>query len=361
MNEKIKILYVDDEEQNLVSFRANFRKTYDVFTAISAEVAFELLKEHNIPIVISDQRMPKMSGVEFLEKVFLIYPDSIRLLITGQSDIETVIEAINRGQVSKYIQKPWDWDKLSMAIDHCVTIYTSRIELKLKNDELTKANDELNKFVYSVSHDLRSPLTSILGIINLVKVSPELKVAEEHIKMIEGRVLKLDSFIKNIINYYKNARLENFLDKVDLNMLMSEVLDDFKELTKGIQINLKFEIKSDFIGDLFRLRVVLENLISNAIKYQKSSSDFKKIDIYITVDSENLHISISDNGVGIDEKYLQDIFKLFFRIGESYQVEGNGIGLYLVNEAVVKMGGKIDVESILSKETSFKVVIPNKH
>jgi signal transduction histidine kinase len=359
MSEKIKILYVDDEEQNLVSFRANFRKQYEIFTAIGAEEAIDLLSKNLIPIIISDQRMPHTTGVEFLEKTVKLYPDCIRLLITAQSDIEMVIEAINRGQISKYIQKPWDWDKLSIAIDNCVNLYTSRVELRLKNAELQKANDELNKFVYSVSHDLRSPLTSILGVINLTKISPELKVAEDYFQMIEGRVLKLDDFIKKIIDYYKNARAETEKEEIDFDILVNNIWEIFKNQNPSIIFDLKIEKSAEYFGDSFRLKIIFENLISNAIKYQNPSSDIKKIDLFIKINSNNLYITVSDNGIGIDNQYLESVFNLFFRTEDALHVEGTGIGLYLVKEALNKIGGKIDVTSQTMKGSSFHIVIPN--
>ena len=359
-SEKIKILYVDDEEHNLVSFRANFRKQYDVYTAIHADEALELLKSTLIPIIISDQRMPHITGVEFLEQTVKLYPDCIRLLITGQADIEIVIEAINRGQVSKYIQKPWDWDKLSIAIDNCVTLYTSRIELKLKNEELQKANDELNKFVYSISHDLRSPLTSIMGVVNLTKLIPELKVAGSYFEMIEGRVLKLDGFIKKIIDYYKNSRSEEARDVIDFNELISSIWQTLKNQDVSINFELSCEQKVDFIGDLFRMEIILENLISNAIKYQNPSSITHDIKMTLDVNTVEAKIIVSDNGIGIEKKYMDSIFDMFFRTEDSLNTEGTGIGLYIVKEAVEKMAGKIHVTSVVMKGTTFEIIIPNK-
>lgn len=236
---KIKVLYVDDEENNLVAFRANFRKDYEVYTAISADEALALLEINTAQIIISDQRMPHVTGVTFLEKTLKLYPDCIRLLITGQSDIEIVIEAINRGQISKFLQKPWDWEKLAIAIDHCVTLYKSRIELRSKNEELEKTNEELNKFVYSISHDLRSPLTSILGIINLAKIKPELNVASSYFDMIEGRILKLDLFIKKILDYYKNARTEDVYKEIDFNNLITTIWENLKNQDDSIEFDLQ--------------------------------------------------------------------------------------------------------------------------
>ncbi|MES2761172.1 MAG: hybrid sensor histidine kinase/response regulator [Bacteroidota bacterium] len=358
--EKIKVLYVDDEEQNLIAFRANFRKEYEVYTSISAADALILLETTPVQVIISDQRMPGITGVEFLEKTVKLYPDSSRLLITGQSDIEVVIDAINRGQISKFIQKPWDWEKLSIAIDNCVTLYRSRLELKLKNQELQKINDELNKFVYSVSHDLRSPLTSILGVVNLTRLLPEMRVADPYFEMIEGRVIKLDNFIKKIIDYYKNARSEEVRDEIDFRSVVASIWETLKN--QNDSINFSFSCQQDvaFIGDLFRLQVIFENLISNAIKYQNPSVDRKKIEIAVNVDDSNAKIVLSDNGIGINQKYLDNIFHLFFRTEDSLNTEGTGIGLYIVKEAVEKMGGTIIVSSAVMKGTSFEIIIPNK-
>lgn len=361
MTDKIKVLYVDDEENNLVAFRANFRKIYDVYTSNSAKSALELLKKTPVQIIISDQRMPDITGVEFLEQTIDLYPESIRLLITGQADIEVVIEAINRGQVSKYIQKPWDWDKLSGAIDHCVTLYTSRVELKDKNKELEKINDELNKFVYSVSHDLRSPLTSIMGIINLTKLMPELSVANSYFDMIQGRVLKLDSLIRKIIDYYKNARSENVTDNIVFESLFSSVWETIKPQNQSI--NFKLDVKQDviFMGDYYRLEIVFENLISNALKYQLPENKDQQIEVKAVVDDKFARITVSDNGIGIKPEYLENVFKLFFRAENSINTEGTGIGLYIVKEAIEKMKGEINIKSTYMSGTTFEIIIPNKH
>lgn len=361
MTDRIKVLYVDDEENNLVSFRANFRKSYDVYTANSATNAFGILKETPIQIIISDQRMPDITGVEFLEQTVNLYPESIRLLITGQADIEVVIEAINRGQVSKYIQKPWDWDKLSIAIDNCVTLYTSRLELKYKNEELEKINEELNKFVYSVSHDLRSPLTSIMGIINLTKLVPELRAADSYFEMIEGRVLKLDDLIKKIIDYYKNARSEEVYDQIEFESLLTSVWDILRNQTNTIDFKLNIKQEAIFIGDFYRLEVVFENLISNAIKYQMPGNPNQYIEVNAAIDEKFARITISDNGIGVKPEYVESIFKLFFRAEDSLNIEGTGIGLYIVKEAVEKMKGEISIKSTYKSGTTFEIIIPNKH
>lgn len=358
--EKIKVLYVDDEEQNLISFRANFRKEYEVYTAISAEDALTLLSDVQIPIIISDQRMPNTTGVEFLEKTLKLYPDCIRLLITGYSDIENVIEAINRGQISKYIQKPWDWEKLAIAIDNCVTLYTSRLELKSKNEQLKKANDELQQFVYSISHDLRSPLTSILGVINLTKSIGELRIADPYFELIEGRVLKLDEFIKNILDYYRNSKTEIVNENIQFQPLILSIWDTLRSYDNKINFELLCHQQIPFIGDNFRMNTILDNLISNAIKFQNPSNTNQLIKIIIHVNEIDTRIVITDNGIGINDKYINHIFDMFYRAEESLNTEGTGIGLYIVKEAVEKMKGTISVKSIITNGTIFEIIIPNK-
>ncbi|MEO8151096.1 MAG: hybrid sensor histidine kinase/response regulator [Bacteroidia bacterium] len=356
----IKVLYVDDEENNLISFRAYFRKDYEVYTASSAAEALRLLDSIDMQIIVSDQRMPHITGIEFLERTIVKHPDSIRLLITGQADIDTVIAAINQGQISKYLQKPWDWEKFRLTMENCVDLYNNRVALRLKNEELIKTNDELNRFVYSASHDLRSPLMSVLGVVQLAKMEDEMKVAEEYFDIIETSVLKLDKYIKNIIDYYQNSRSDEMIDKVNFEALANDVIDSLKNQDKAVSFETDIIQEEEFIGDEFRLRVIISNLISNAIKYQNPQNGDPKVTVKIRSGIKSAIISISDNGIGILQEHLESIFKMFFRTPNTASKQGTGIGLFIVKEALEKIGGTINVNSTLFVGTTFEITVPNK-
>ena len=361
MTDKTSILYVDDEENNLNSFRAHFRKQYEVYTAISAAEAFNLLEKHEIHIIISDQRMPQTTGVEFLEKTIEKYPESMRLLITAYSDLDVVIQAINQGQINKFIQKPWDWEKLALAIENCAIKYQSKIELKQKNEQLEKLNSELSKFVYSISHDIRSPLMSILGVVQLSKAIKKSKEVEHYFDIINTCVIRLDTFIINIIDYYKNSNAGERKDKIDFKDLALKVIDSLKNIDPNVVFESEVEQTGEFISDLFRLEVALKNLVSNAIKYQnQANKEAHRIQIKIKANEKEVCILIKDNGIGIAKAHVENIFKLFFRTGNLNNKEGSGIGLYIVKEAVEKIKGSISVESTPFEGTSFKIVIPNQ-
>ncbi len=126
----IGVLYIDDEINNLNSFKAAFRRDFDIFTAISAKEGRKILDSQEIGVIITDQRMPVMTGIEFLESILTIYPDTIRILLTGFSDINAVMDAINRGQVYKYMVKPWQNDELKMYIENALELYNLRKENK---------------------------------------------------------------------------------------------------------------------------------------------------------------------------------------------------------------------------------------
>jgi response regulator RpfG family c-di-GMP phosphodiesterase len=167
MKDDIQVLYIDDEEHNLFSFKASLRKDFKVFTATNAEEGLKMILEKEFHVVIADQRMPEMTGVEFFEKLLKINKEPIRILLTGYTDIASAIDAINKGEVYRFIDKPWNLDQIKNAILNAAEIYFTRRELKEKNDKLRKANSEMNKFVYSLSHDLRGPLMSISAVSKL--------------------------------------------------------------------------------------------------------------------------------------------------------------------------------------------------
>lgn len=140
---KIKILYVDDEENNLNSFKAAFRRDYEVTVAKSGYDAIDILKENKFDIIITDQRMPQMTGVEFLSSIISENPEPIRMLLTGYADIQAVIDAINKGQIYQYITKPWDEQQMRVIISNAYEIYSLRKENRELLKSLIRANEQL--------------------------------------------------------------------------------------------------------------------------------------------------------------------------------------------------------------------------
>lgn len=139
----INILYVDDEQNNLVSFKAVFRINYNIFTAISGEDAIKVLHENPINIIITDQRMPHMTGVEFLENILGEYPDPIRILLTGYADMNAVVDAVNKGKIFHYLTKPWNEEELDMTIIKAFEVYTQKMEEREMNKTLSVSNEQL--------------------------------------------------------------------------------------------------------------------------------------------------------------------------------------------------------------------------
>ncbi|NEU09070.1 response regulator [Flavihumibacter sp. R14] len=142
-DKKINLLYVDDEENNLMSFKATFRLKYNVMIAISAAEAMKVLEKKPVEIIITDQRMPNMTGIEFLEKVLEKYPDPMRILLTGYADMNAVIDAVNKGKIYHYLSKPWNEELLDETIQRAYDAYTKDQEIKTMNGKLATSNDQL--------------------------------------------------------------------------------------------------------------------------------------------------------------------------------------------------------------------------
>lgn len=142
-DQKITVLYVDDEENNLISFKATFRLKYNVLIALSGDEAMNTLENKHVDVIITDQRMPNMTGVEFLEKVLEKKPEPMRILLTGYADMNAVVDAVNKGKIFHYLAKPWNEEELSMSIERAYEVYKERQEIKDMNDKLVVSNDQL--------------------------------------------------------------------------------------------------------------------------------------------------------------------------------------------------------------------------
>jgi signal transduction histidine kinase len=316
-----------------------------------------VLNTENIHVIIADQRMPHSTGVEFFNIVRTAFPKPIRILLTGYTDAEAIVDAINKGEIYRYIKKPWDELELQTAIQNAYEIYATRDRLSVKVAELEKTNDELNRFIYSTSHDLRSPLASVMGILNLANMENSVDDPNGYLQMIEICVNKMDTFIQKIIEYYKSIRVEEEYDRINFQDLLNESVKLFRMQKPDIEYIIDIEQPVDFINDAFRMSVIIDNLISNAVKYQKPQEPNPRIEISVKTDREKAYIKIEDNGIGILDQHLNNIFKMFFRSTNS--VNGLGIGLYIVKEALNRIGGDISVQSHYGYGTSFHLEIPN--
>lgn len=360
MSEKIGILYLDDEEQNLLSFQALFRRDYKVFTTTSAQEAINILSNNPIQIIFSDQKMPEVSGVEFFETILHDFPNAVRILLTGYADIEAVIDAINKGQVYRYVTKPWEANDLRICVDNAMEKFRKDQELISKNRELEKANSELEKFVYSASHDLRAPLVSIKGLVNVARMEELEPKAMVYLDMIERSTNKLNDFVSNIINYYQNNQTDELLEEINFNSLADEIIARYEHYEGSENITFRKDITqtAPFKSDGHRIRMIMNNLVSNAIKF----SDLKKpqafIDIQVSQNKDKALIKIADNGIGISPDVLPGIFEMFYSTKDKNI--GSGIGLYIARQAVMKLNGNISASSEQSKGTRFTFEIPNK-
>lgn len=355
---KIRVLYIDDEANNLLAFQAGFRRYYEIYTAETVAEGMNILNDKDIQVIIADQRMPKTTGVEFFNIIRKAHPDPVRILLTGYSDLEAVIDAINKGEIFRYIKKPWDDLELTTCIQNAYEIYQTRKQLKTKIDELQKANDELNRFVYSTSHDLRSPLANILGILNLAKLQQPNPDSNDYFQMIESCVNKMDGFIHKTIEYYKGIRLENINEVIDFKKMFQDSIELCNMQNPQIVFEVDVEQPVEFTCDGFRLSLILNNLISNAVKYQRENEAHPKVKLTAIVTHTDATIHIEDNGVGIIEEHLNKIFQIFFRSTDFKN--GLGIGLYIVKEALTRIGGEIFVKSEFGKGTAFTLIVPNQ-
>lgn len=238
-------------------------------------------------------------------------------------------------------------------------VYVDITEQKKVEEELKVRNTELDNFVYKVSHDLRAPLSSILGLVHLASMPGNNDNPAEYLSLIGRKAEQLDHFIGDVLSHSKNLKMDLKFVKIDFQKIIDETWTNLN-YQKGAEL-MKREVvirAEEFYSDHWRISEILRNLISNAIKYRQLRHEAPSFHIAIRTDRNFAEILFSDNGIGIDAKNLTHIFDMFYRASD--QAEGSGIGLYIVKNAVDKLGGKISVESRYGYGTSFKIKLPNQ-
>ena len=219
------------------------------------------------------------------------------------------------------------------------------MEINTKNEELTKANAELDNFVYRVSHDLRSPLLSVKGLISLVSQLPlEPEKARQYLTMADKSINRLDETIREILEYSRNSRLNLRMEPFNIKRTVEAIFEDLRYLApEALRFTVTLQGPEDVTTDGYRINTVLRNLITNAVKYHSKESDTPMVAVNIMNMPDSLRITVSDNGQGIQPVHLPKVFEMFYRATNS--TSGTGLGLYICKEIVGRLGGKILLES----------------
>lgn len=235
----------------------------------------------------------------------------------------------------------------------------AKIELEQKNNHLEKLNSELDRFVYSTSHDLRAPLMSILGLIDLIEGQIEAGVLTKYLDLMKKSVKKLDDTIIGILEYSRNARLETRYERVEMQAMIDNIISGISFMDKALEIQFEVEINQShgFYSDKTRIHTLLNNLITNSVKYSKSKPEGSFVKVRFHSDNEKGILTVSDNGEGIEADKLEKVFQMFYR--SSVNATGSGLGLYICKEIVTKLGGEIKVTSEYQQGTTFTVELPN--
>ncbi|MBX2897572.1 MAG: HAMP domain-containing histidine kinase [Cyclobacteriaceae bacterium] len=234
----------------------------------------------------------------------------------------------------------------------------NELQIRNQNEQLLKVNSELDRFVYSASHDLRAPLSSIAGIINLTAKTDNPEELKMYLQMIQGRVGVLDKFITDIIQYSRNMRLELVRETISVEQLVNEVVDNlrFNDGVSRIEFKLNIPSGTKITTDPVRLRMVMNNLVSNAVRYHDKSKENQFIEIDFRSGNPHVEISVKDNGQGIRPEHIEKIFDMFYKTASS--TGGSGLGLYIAREAATRMGGSISVRSVYGKGSTFSLLLP---
>jgi signal transduction histidine kinase len=225
--------------------------------------------------------------------------------------------------------------------------------------ELQKANYELDNFVYHASHDLRAPLRSIMGLINVMRLEKTTSGKEHCLEMIEGSIKRLDNLVIDLLQISRGSRASNTMDDICMVSEVNNSITNFAHVEDSEDIRIITGIRQPvrFVSDLTRIRIVLNNIISNAIKYRKLNQGQSFIAVHVRVSTRRMEITVEDNGQGIPSSKLSSIFDMFVRATDNQQ--GSGLGLYIVKNVVEKLRGRISVESDEYIGSKFKIVLPN--
>ncbi|MBI1820518.1 MAG: response regulator [Nitrospirae bacterium] len=362
------ILFVDDEDLAVSSLKKYFEKEFTVFTATQGDEALDLIDRHpEIVLILTDQRMPKMTGIELLRKVMEKRPDIIRMLMTAFTDLKTLINAVNLGQVYQYVEKPYEPSQLKQYLKSGIEryflikerdgLYSEKVGTMQKMARMNRL-EAIGILAAGMAHEINNPLVAIQTFLEMApkkRTEADPDFWDTFHKVATKDVIRIRKIVSKLLTYAKNKKETRlFLVKTDLNKLIKETI----VLLEKEAAKKKLLIKGEFISalplislDIEKMKQVIINLILNAIHAASEG--------FITIKTANLdenfvQFSISDTGIGISEENMEKLFNPFFTTKEA----GTGLGLMTCHDIIDKHRGFINVKSVLSKGTTFIIQLP---
>jgi signal transduction histidine kinase len=367
------LLIVDDEPDVLESLRHQFHRGYRVLTCSGGAQAIETLRANDVELILTDQRMPGMSGDQFLRQARQLKPEAIRMLFTGYADMQAVINAVNEGQIFRYILKPWNTVELEGIIRQGVEQYDLRAERRLlitqlqaANEDLKKANEELARagqlktaFIEVASHEFNTPITLVLGLTELLRLANPARPDRETevIRQITASGRQLARLITNMLTLLRAEDFRRTLERrpVKLVELIGRVVDQVRPFILVRNLQLQVALDDDlgwFEIDADKISAVLINLLTNAIKF---TPDGGAIELSAGLaDDGAAEIEVRDRGIGLEPQALAHLFQPFFtQLDPSRHSSGDfgfckrglGLGLSIAKQFIEMHGGVITAES----------------
>lgn len=369
------VLYVDDDRANLVAFRAMAEAEYEVITARSGEEALKILAERQeIAVLVTDQRMPGLSGIDLCERAHASHPDTVRMLVTAYSDLSAAIAAINRGHVNRYLHKPWNADELMATLHDAVERYrlattVQRLQVRISESERVYA---LGVLTASIGHELRTPLSMVSTNVSFARralrsvlsslgalapsVLAELSEIESALTDAEDGAQRLTEVVEGISLSSRGESQSLPRQPVDLAHVARSVLRLLRsEAQNRAQLIVELEGNPQVAGSATRIGQVLLNLVLNAVQAMPARPHDKNyVKVLLIERGGHAFIEVCDNGIGIDPAQLSRIFDPFFTTKQ----KGTGLGLAISRQIVEELGGELSVESELGVGTRFTVRLP---
>jgi signal transduction histidine kinase len=378
------LLIVDDESDVLDSLRHQFHREYRVLTCIAGADAIKVLREDDVEVILTDQRMPGMSGDQFLREARQLKPDAIRMLFTGYADMQAVINAVNEGAIFRYILKPWDTVELEGIIRQGVEQYDLLAErrrlieeLQASNSQLVRANEDLARagqlktaFIEVASHEFNTPITLVLGLTELLRLSSTARPDQEReiLRQINSSGQQLTRLVTNMLTLLRAEDFRRTLQPQPVNLaeLLEGVVNQVRPFVSVRRIRLRTELADvgQFELDADKISAAFVNLLTNAIKFTPDGGAIELL-LRLTPD-DDAEIDVVDHGVGLEPDALRHLFQPFFtQLDPSRHSSGDfgfckrglGLGLSIAKQFVELHGGQIAADSLPGEGTRFTVYL----